>query len=92
MPNHVHVLLVLNGAWTLEDMMHSWKLYSARKINKHLGRSGAFWQKDYFDRLIRGPEHFWRCARYIRKNPARLSPGDSLHWEALWVTKALDQV
>ncbi len=71
MPNHVHVLFVLNAAWTLEDMVHSWKLYSSRKINKHLGRSGALWMKDYFDRLVRDQDHFANCVRYIRRNPIK---------------------
>ena len=31
----------------------------------------AFWQKDYFDRLIRDSTHFWNCARYIQRNPAK---------------------
>ena len=33
----------------------------------------AFWQKDYFDRLVRDREHFWNCARYILRNPAKAS-------------------
>lgn len=84
MPNHVHVLSVLNATWTLEDMIHSWKLYSARKINKYLGRCGPFWQKDYFDRLVRDHDHFANCVRYIRRNPikAKLSDGEYTLYES----------
>ena len=33
---------------------------------------GAFWQKDYFDRLIRSPEHLLALCPLICKNPANL--------------------
>ena len=84
MPNHVHVLFLLNGAWALEDMVHSWKLYSALKINKLLGKSGALWQKDYFDRLVRDREHFANCVRYIRRNPlkSKLRDGEYTLYES----------
>jgi putative transposase len=27
--------------------------------------------KDYFDRLIRDPEHLSRCVRYVQRNPEK---------------------
>lgn len=71
MPNHVHVLFVLNGACPLEKVMQNWKRRSAREINMVLRRSGTFWQKDYFDRLVRDQDHFANCVRYIRHNPIK---------------------
>ena len=84
MPNHVHVLFVLNDGWTLEEMVHSWKRHSAREINKLLGKTGAFWQKDYFDRLVRDRDHFANCVRYIRRNPlkAKLREGEFTLYES----------
>ncbi len=90
MPNHIHALFSLNRAATLPELTKKWKGASSREINRDLGRTGTFWQKDYFDRLVRTSEHFWRCARYIRKNPANLPAGNFLLWEADWVAKALD--
>lgn len=90
MPNHIHALFSLIGSVTLSELTKFWKGASSREINRTLGRSGTFWQKDYFDRMVRTTEHFWRCARYIRKNPGHLSPGSFLLWEADWVAKALD--
>jgi putative transposase len=89
MPNHVHCLVSLSVDATLARVLHSWKSFTANEINRRLGTSGPFWQKDYFDRLIRSPEHFWRCARYIRHNPAKLRAGESLLWEADWIGKTL---
>ena len=41
-----------------------------------MGRKGAFWEDDYFDRFIRDGDHLWRVIRYIESNPvkARLVP------------------
>jgi REP element-mobilizing transposase RayT len=65
-------------------LIRSWKGFTARQINKLLGRSGNFWQRDYFDRLIRDEKHFANCVRYIRRNPqkARLSQEQSIVWES----------
>jgi len=57
MPNHVHAVFVLNPAWSLEKIILSWKGFTARKINPLLGRKGNFWQRDYFDRLVRDTKH-----------------------------------
>ena len=68
----------------LEKLIRSWKGFTARQINKLLGRSGGFWQRDYFDRLIRDEKHFGNCVRYIRRNPekTRLNAGEFVLWES----------
>jgi REP element-mobilizing transposase RayT len=71
MPNHVHTLFVQNAAWPLEKILLSWKGFTARRINALLGRIGNFWQRDYFDRLVRDEKHFASCIRYIRRNPVK---------------------
>jgi REP element-mobilizing transposase RayT len=71
MPNHIHCLLVQSDNWPLEKVLHSWKRYTARVINKLLGNNGSFWQRDYFDRLVRDSNHFANCVRYIRNNPRK---------------------
>ena len=86
MPNHVHGLFTLLENWTLADLLHSWKSFTAKAINKALGTTGRVWQKDYFDRLIRDPAHFANCVRYMRDNPvrARLREGEWLAWESAY--------
>ena len=83
MPNHVHALFVQNGEWPLEKLIHSWKRFMTREINKLLARSGTFCQRDYFDRLVRDEKHFANCVRYIRRNPekAKLGPTEFILWE-----------
>jgi REP element-mobilizing transposase RayT len=84
MPNHVHALFSLISATALPALVRTWKGVSARRLNALAQRSGPLWQKDYFDRLIRDEEHFRRCLRYIRNNPAKanLREGDYLLHES----------
>ena len=78
MPNHVHALFSLAPKERLETILKAWKGVSARRINQLLGERGEFWQKDYFDRLIRSPRHFHFTRHYIEQNPveARLKSGE----------------
>jgi len=71
MPNHVHVLLTMLPGFSLGGIVSSWKRYSAREANKLLGRSGTFWQDDYWDRFIRNEEHFAATIAYIDQNPVK---------------------
>ncbi len=84
MPNHVHALFGLKAGYELGALVRSWKLFSARRINPLKGKTGALWQKDYFDRLVRDAAHFARCVRYIRRNAekAGLRAGEFLLWES----------
>lgn len=84
MPNHVHAVFVLNSAWLLENIILSWKGFTARRINPLIGRTGGVWQRDYFDRLVRNGKHLANCIRYIRRNPkrARLHHGEFLLYES----------
>jgi putative DNA methylase len=71
MPNHVHVLITpLNGN-SLSPIVHSWKSFTAKEANKRLGRSGTFWQEEYFDRAIRDESHFRGAVEYIEYSPVR---------------------
>lgn len=73
MPNHVHVLFRPLGKYTLPEILKSWKGFTAREINKRIGRMGALWQDEYWDRLIRSERHFFKVAEYIRENPVKVS-------------------
>ncbi|MDA1051851.1 MAG: transposase [Planctomycetota bacterium] len=81
MPNHVHVLLQCRPGWTLRRVANTWLDFTARRINKSLGRSGHFWQSEPFDHLVRSVEQFDYLRRYIRDNPkkAGLKPGELLY-------------
>jgi len=69
MPNHVHVLIETKEDWPLGDIVQSWKSFSAKEINKRLGRTGTVWRADYHDRFIRDDKHLAAVRAYIRANP-----------------------
>ena len=71
MPNHVHVLITPNDDITLYRIIQSWKSYTAKKANASLGTSGEFWQREYFDRMIRNEKHYMNAVAYIHTNPVK---------------------
>jgi putative transposase len=82
MPNHVHALCQPLEGWDLEDLLGSWKKHSALAINRRLGRCGALWQRESYDRIVRDADHFRRVVRYLIRNPVRanLSQDDAAVW------------
>ena len=64
--NHVHVLVTPLGGWELSKILHSWKSFTANRINARLGRTGALWQKESFDHIVRNAESLEKFRQYIR--------------------------
>ena len=71
MPNHVHALVIPKTGYQLAKVLHSWKSYSAKVINKHLNCEGALWQDESFDQIVRSEVHLYRIGEYIRRNPEK---------------------
>lgn len=71
MPNHVHVLFTPSTGESLSQILHSWKSFSANKANSIMGKTGSFWQREYFDRAVRNEEHFAAAIEYINNNPVK---------------------
>lgn len=69
MPNHLHAVVEVLTACSLGAIVHSWKSYTAIECNKLLGRSGAFWERDYYDRYVRNEDHLLNVVRYVENNP-----------------------
>ncbi len=78
MPNHVHLLVRPAGGHAVEEILHSWKSFTAKQANAVLQRTGDFWRDEYFDHLVRSASQFEKFRNYIRENPiqARLKTGD----------------
>lgn len=83
MPNHVHVLVQFRQGYDLSTVSQSWMRYTARQINKEIGRTGVLWQPEAFDHIVRNPEQFEYLHRYIAENPkkANLKAGEFLYWK-----------
>ena len=63
--NHVHVLATPLPGNSLSSILHLWKSFTVKEANRCLGRSGAFWLEEYFDRAIRDETHFNKVVEYI---------------------------
>src|SRR5690625_3304752 len=57
---------------SLAAIVHSWKSFSAKEINRILARHGAVWQRDYFDRYIRDDRRLASAIAYIHGNPVQV--------------------
>ncbi len=68
MPNHIHVLITPTPGYTLPSILHSWKSFTANKINEQRGRSGPVWQDESYDHIVRSPEQLKFYTQYIQKN------------------------
>ena len=79
MPDHVHLLIqpqvkesAADGSpifYSLTEILHSLKSWSAHEVNKLSEETGALWQKEWFDRLIRSDADLQEKYHYILANP-----------------------
>jgi REP element-mobilizing transposase RayT len=87
MPNHVHVVLWPKPPHTLSAILQSWKSFTSKEANRMLKRTGAFWQKESYDHLIRDDDDLARCCAYTTMNPvnARLCERpEEWRWSSLF--------
>ena len=91
MPDHAHFLLqpwvkeqtpTDDGEpravfWSLGELMHSVKSFTAKRINEAEGTSGEVWEQERFDRYVRGDEDLAEKFSYILENPIRAELPDA---------------
>jgi len=82
MPDHVHWLIQplpkpTGEFWSLSEIMHSIKSYSAKQIPKVMKHIGTVWQIEWFDRIVRDEAEFHNTWEYIRQNPVQASLSDT---------------
>lgn len=71
MPNHIHVLVRPKEGFHLNQILHSWKSYSAHMINKLENRKGELWMRESFDHIVRNEQSLEHYRKYIRENPIK---------------------
>jgi cobalamin-dependent methionine synthase I len=92
MPDHVHILIepqVRHNAshatefYSLTEILHTIKSFTAHKINKTEQKSGRVWERESFDRLIRSESDLQEKFQYITRNPwdaGVVHPGEYYDW------------
>jgi type I restriction enzyme R subunit len=85
MPNHVHALITPMNGYELEDILASVKKFSAKKINERMKNTGAVWQKEGHDHIVRDLDELKHFRRYIRRNPENLDEGQFTLFHAEWM-------
>ncbi|MGI8431956.1 MAG: class I tRNA ligase family protein, partial [Chthoniobacterales bacterium] len=68
MPNHVHALVTPKPGHDLSEILHSWKRFSAREINRARGKEGQLWQHESYDHIVRDEASLGRITEYIEGN------------------------
>jgi REP-associated tyrosine transposase len=77
MPNHVHGVLMINedessSRVALAQVVSAFKSLAAIKCNRLLGRADRpFWQRNYYERIVRDEDELSRVRQYIRDNPEK---------------------
>jgi REP element-mobilizing transposase RayT len=71
MPNHVHVLVKPLPGHGLVAILHSWKSFTANRINRQIARTGQLWQHESYDHIVRSEAALHAFRRYIRDNPTK---------------------
>lgn len=87
MPDHAHLLIQPwqksgnNGNdrqnacstkyWSLSNITHSIKSYTAKQIPKVMKHIGTVWEAESFDRIIRNEQEFEQTWEYIRQNAVK---------------------
>jgi len=69
MPDHLHDVVVPREGDTISQTMRFIKCTFARRFNAAQGRSGAFWQPSFYDRVIRDDQALVDVLLYIDENP-----------------------
>jgi len=71
MPNHAHVVLKVMPGHDLSDILHSWKSFTSHEVKRRFAIKGKFWQREYYDHIIRDEEEFYRVIEYVFYNPEK---------------------
>jgi 1-hydroxy-2-methyl-2-(E)-butenyl 4-diphosphate synthase len=71
MPNHVHALITPHEGQELENILQAMKTHTAKEANRMLGKSGTFWQEEYYDHIVRDGEDLKHQLGYILRNPQK---------------------
>jgi len=74
MNDHVHALVHPHPDWRLEEIIHSWKSFTAHTFVRSSGRQAPVWLHESYDRIVRDRAEFDEKLAYILNNPKKRWP------------------
>jgi putative transposase len=77
MPDHVHLLLTVDGKTTIERAMQLIKGRFSYRIKKETGYLGEVWQGGYSEVRVEDQESYSKHVEYIAQNPVKAGLVDS---------------
>jgi putative transposase len=94
MPDHVHLLLTVDGDTTIERAMQFVKGGFSYRLKKETGYSGEVWQRGFSEVRTEDRESFEKHTEYIRQNPVKAGlvvSADEYPYSFLYLTKQKQQ-
>jgi REP element-mobilizing transposase RayT len=89
MPDHLHLLITLSHAETLQGVVQKVKSNTARELKSNDFSLGQVWGSAFHDRALRRDEDTRAVARYVVLIPVRAGlaarVGDYPYWNAGWI-------
>ena len=81
MPNHVHLFCSPPDRYDydLSRFIGAWRSAVSRQLNAR-DVEAPFWQKSFFDHILRSDESYGNKWEYVRQNPDRAGLKDFQHW------------
>ncbi len=74
MDDHVHVLTCCLPPFSLDQIVRSWRSFTANQLQRAGGRTGEVWQTEPFDRVVRDKREAQQKINYIMTNPFKRWP------------------
>ncbi len=71
MPNHMHLLITVNGDMTIEKAMQFIKGGFSFRLKREFGYSGEVWQPGFSEVRVRDRHSFLQHRKYIAENPVK---------------------
>lgn len=64
MPNHIHMIIILNknNNITISRLIKQYKMYVSKETKY------SFWQKSYYEHIIRNEKEYLKISEYIKNN------------------------
>ena len=79
MPDHVHLLIELDGEMTIEKAMQLIKGRFSHRLKQEFGHKGEVWQRGYSEKQVMDAESMDKCREYIAQNPVKAGLAQSVN-------------